>query len=140
MNNEERVKSVIKYIESNLTESMTTSDIAGHFYVNPKYLMRLFKRVTGFTITEYTNNKKVVNSIDSLVNTDNKILKIALDNGFNSLEYYSETFYKIIGLSPNQFRKEYKSNQKDELLKLKQEILKNNTNKKLSLNREKIKE
>lgn len=136
MNNNERVNSVIEYIESNLTESMTTTDIAGHFYINPKYLMRLFKRITGFTITEYTNNKRIVNSIDSLINTDNKVLKIALDNGFNSLEYYSETFYKIIGLSPNQFRKEYKNNQKEELLKLKNEILKNDK-KILSLNREK---
>ncbi len=140
MNNNERVNRVIKYIESNLTECINSSDIAGQFYVNPKYLMRLFKKVTGFTITEYANNKRIVNSIDSLVNTDNKILKIALDNGFNSLEYYSETFYKIIGISPNQFRKEYKNNQKEELLKLKEEILKNNTNKKLSLNREKIKD
>lgn len=140
MNNNERVNNVIKYIESNLTETLTTKDIAGHFYVNPKYLMRIFKRATGFTITEYTNNKRIINSIDSLINTDNKVLKVALDNGFNSLEYYSETFYKIIGLSPNQFRKEYKNNQKEELLKLKQEILKNNASKKLSLNREKIKD
>lgn len=140
MNNNERVNNVIKYIESNLTETMTTKDIAGHFYVNPQYLMRIFKRATGFTITEYTNNKKIANSIESLVTTDNKILKIALDNGFNSLEYYSETFYKIVGISPNQFRKEYKNNQKEELLKLKQEILRRNESKKLSLDRKKIKD
>lgn len=124
--NNDRVARVIRYIESNLTESLTIEDIAGTFYVNPKYLMRTFKKSTGLTIVQYVNYQKIVNSIDSLINTDNKILKIALDNGFNSLEYYSETFCKVTGMSPNEFRKRSKDSilkEKQELLKLKQEIL-----------------
>lgn len=122
--NNERVLNVITYIESNLVESLSVDDIAGTFYVNPKYLMRTFKKCTGFTIVQYVNFKRISNSLDSLINTDNKILKIALDNGFNSLEYYSETFYKIVGMSPNEFRRSNKSLMKEDLIKLKEELYK----------------
>lgn len=140
MDNMQRVNGIIKYIESKLTEELTIDDIAGTFYMNPKYLMRIFKKSTGLTIVQYVNNKKISTSIDSLINTDNKILKIALDNGFNSLEYYSETFYKVVGISPNKFRSEYKDelyNEKEKLLKLKQNILSSKQGKILSLNRKK---
>lgn len=36
---------------------------------------------------------------------DNYILSIALKNGFNSLEYFSEVFKKNMGVSPNVYKK-----------------------------------
>jgi AraC-like DNA-binding protein len=47
---------------------------------------------------------RVLNSID-LYKYDNYILSIALKNGFNSIEYYSEMFKKIIGVNPLKYKK-----------------------------------
>ncbi len=99
------VSNILDYIDSNLMEDITVQDIAGRFYFNRHYLMKMFKRTTGLTITQYVNSKKIINSMHALVNTDDRILKIALDNGYHSQEYYSEMFEKIVGLSPNAFRK-----------------------------------
>ena len=40
-----------------------------------------------------------------LKNSDDLIIKIALNSGYSSLEYYSETFTKILGVSPLTYRK-----------------------------------
>ena len=37
--------------------------------------------------------------------SDDLIIKVALDNGFYSQEYYSEIFAKIIGVGPLTYRK-----------------------------------
>ncbi len=99
------VTKVVDYIASNLEEDVSIDDIAGTFYFNRHYLMKLFKKETGLTITQYRNYQKIINSMDDLIYTDDKILKIALNHGFHSLEYYSEMFYKVVGMSPLQFRK-----------------------------------
>ena len=70
-------------------------------------MIRIFKNYTGYTIKEFINNVKILKTIDPLVFTDDTILKIALNNGFNSQEYYSEKFKDIIGVSPLKFRKEF---------------------------------
>ncbi len=99
------INNIIGYIDSNLTDRVSVDNIAGKFCFNRRYIQHCFKKNTGLTITQYTNYKKIINSFSSLVSTDDKILKVALNNGFNSLEYYSETFCKIVGISPMQFRK-----------------------------------
>lgn len=99
------VSDILDYIDSNLMEDITIQEIAGTFYFNKHYLMKKFKRSTGITITQYVNSQKVINSMKALAYTDDRILKIALNSGFHSQEYYSEMFEKIVGISPNHFRK-----------------------------------
>lgn len=105
MGQEGIVLDIIDYLDENLNDEISIENIAGKFHFNRYYLMKLFKKITGITILEYANHQKIKSSLDDIAKTDDKILKIALKNGFNSLEYYSETFYKVIGTSPTQFRK-----------------------------------
>ncbi len=106
MGQEGIVLNIIDYLDANLTEEITIDNIVGKFYFNRFYLMKLFKKVTGLTIFEYVNQKKIKSSLNDIVNTDDKILKIALNHGFNSQEYYSETFTRVLGISPTEFRKQ----------------------------------
>lgn len=101
---EELVKDICLYIDNNINDSLTIDDIALEFHFNKFHLMRKFKENTGLTISQYINNRKIQNSMYALTNTDDSMLKVALNNGFNSLEYFSEQFTKIVGLSPSKFR------------------------------------
>ena len=102
---EKLVNDILEYIEKNLSEGIKVEDIANHFYFSRYYLLRVFKRYTNLTINEYINQRKIIKSIYYIVSTDDRILKIALNSGFNSLEYYSEIFYKVTNFSPLEFRK-----------------------------------
>lgn len=101
---EKLVKDICLYIDNNINDSLTIDEIASEFHFNKFHLMRKFKENTGLTINQYMNNRKIQNSMHALTYTDDSMLKIALNNGFNSLEYFSEQFTKIVGLSPSKFR------------------------------------
>lgn len=101
------VAKLCQYILDNLEHEITMDELETVFFYNKFYLIRLFKLYTGYTIKGFINNVKVLKTIDSLLFTNDTILKIALNNGFNSQEYYSEKFRDVIGMSPFQFRKEY---------------------------------
>ncbi len=101
---EKLVKDICLYIDDNINDSLTIDDIALEFHFNKFHLMRKFKENTGLTINQYINNRKIQNSMHALTYTDDSMLKVALNNGFNSLEYFSEQFTKIVGLSPSKFR------------------------------------
>ena len=99
--------------------------------------MKLFKKEIGLSLFDYINNLKIYNSINSINTSDKLLTRIAIDNGFYSLEYFSEIFKKIIGVSPSIYKKFYynrytpdKNNYKlitDNIIKL--NMLINNINK-----------
>lgn len=99
------VLNICNYIDDNITDDIKISDISNRFHFDRYYLMKVFKKETGITIVDYINKRRIQNSMPPLASTDDKILKIALNSGFNSLEYYSEEFTKIVGISPSSFRK-----------------------------------
>lgn len=101
------IQEICEYILKNINENISPEQIAELFHYNKSYMMRKFKEYTGFTINEFINECRVYNSTKPLIYTDYSILKIAITNGFNSLEYYSEKFKDIIGTSPLKFRQIY---------------------------------
>jgi len=101
------VKEVCKFILEHIDEGITLEKLEKEFFYSGYYLMRIFKECTGYTIKEYENTIKVLKSINPLIFTSDTILKIAFNSGFNSQEYYSESFQNVIGVSPINFRKEY---------------------------------
>lgn len=102
--NENVVLDLIKYIEDNLHENLKVDSLSKIFHYDRVYLSKSFKKFTGLSINEYINERKIIKSIPSVVNTDEKMLKIALESGYNSLEYFSETFYRVTSFSPVSLR------------------------------------
>lgn len=96
---------VMSYIEKHLFHEFSMDSMAQGIYYSKASLMRKFKQETGTTINTEYNIQKVLYSIPYLMETTDSLLKIALQSGFHSLEYYSETFKKYTGLSPMVFRK-----------------------------------
>lgn len=96
---------ILSFIDNNLYTQISINDLSNRFFYNKDYIMRIFKKEFGMTIIEYINKKRVYNSLKDLKETDYYILKISILYGFTSQEYYSETFTKIMGVSPQVYRK-----------------------------------
>ena len=105
MYSNELVVKMLNYIDDNLYKRITMDEISSIFYFNKDYLMRIFKKELDITIMDYINKRRIYNSLELLKNTDDLVIKIALNSGYSSLEYYSETFTKILGVSPLTYRK-----------------------------------
>lgn len=100
----ELVCNILNYIKNNIKTEITISDISSIFSYDKTYIMKRFKKELGITIKEYINIIKVLNSL-TYYNSNNTILKIAILSGYNSIEYYSEVFSKLIGVSPIVYKK-----------------------------------
>lgn len=103
---------ILFYIDNNLNSKITIDNLSKTFYFNRYYIMKLFKKEIGITILDYINKLRIYNSLNDIKNSNDYLIKIAIKNGFYSLEYFSETFNKIIGVSPSYFKKfcNYNSN------------------------------
>jgi AraC-like DNA-binding protein len=103
MYSNELVCELIRYINNNYKKDISIDELVFIFNYNNTYIMKSFKKYLNITIKEYLNYYKIYQSLDEYPN--DSILKIALNNGFNSLEYYSETFKKIMKVSPIKYKK-----------------------------------
>ena len=96
---------ILKYIDSHLIEKISVDDLCKEFHYNRFYIMKLFKKEMGVTIIYYINALRIFNSAMQIIqNKDIYFTKIALDNGFISLEYFSEIFKSIMHVNPKIFK------------------------------------
>ena len=100
----ELVCNILDYINKNINKEITIEELSNIFYYDKTYIMKRFKKELSITIFDYINSMRVFNSL-TLYSFDNYIISIAFKSGFNSLEYYSEMFKKIMGVSPSIYRK-----------------------------------
>lgn len=105
MYSNELICKILIFIDQNINRQITMDELSLRFFFNKDYIMRLFKKELGITIITYINKKRIYNSLNELKNTNNSMTRIALNNGFNSQEYYSEIFHSIMGTSPITYRK-----------------------------------
>ena len=95
---------IIEYLNNNINKEITIDELSNIFFFNRTYLMKRFKKELGISIFDYINSMRILNSLPSFKD-DNYFLSIAFKNGFNSLEYFSEMFKKVIGVSPITYKK-----------------------------------
>ena len=110
MYSNELVINILNYLDNNINKRITMSELSDEFYYNKDYLMRIFKKELGITIMDYINKIRIYNSLNEIRSTDDLMIKVALNNGFASQEYFSETFTKILGVNPLTYRKFTKIN------------------------------
>ena len=124
------VSYIIEYINNNLNRFVSIDELSLYFGYEKSYIMKVFKKHLGITIKDYQNNRRIFNSIKGIYSGD-KLLKVALDNGFNSLEYYSEMFTKVVGVSPSTYKSFLNRNCSNENIAIIDEYL--NFNKELNI-------
>jgi len=102
---DDKIRKLTSYIANNLSQRLTVkklSEIAG---VGQTTLYNKFKSETGLAPNEYVLRERI-NHAKVLIRKDRSSLKeIAFQCGFNSYEYFSNTFKKMEQTKPSEFRK-----------------------------------
>lgn len=98
------IENIKSYIRENMAYDFTMDELASFFNYSPKYLGRVFKLRTGYTIKEYYNQTKVSQAKRLLTETNLSVENVAVQTGFNSAAYFDRVFHKITGLSPQVYR------------------------------------
>jgi AraC-like DNA-binding protein len=91
-------------------ESLSISQIANECCLSESYFRQLFNKQIGISPKEYQTKLKIKKAMSLLLYSNDKILKIALDSGFDSLSNFNRSFKKIVGKSPYLWKKEQLQN------------------------------
>lgn len=100
MYSNELICNILTFLDTNINRRIEISELTSRFYYDRYYIMKLFKKELGITITKYINQVRIYNSILDIRSNSYSLTRIALKNGFTSLEYFSETFKQIMKVSP----------------------------------------
>ena len=102
------VERICAYLAANYRQKFSLSEVAARFYLSPYYLSRLFKRVTGQSIVDYINNRRIEAAQKLLETTELSISAVAEQTGFASAAHFRRVFHEVMGTGPLQYRKAHK--------------------------------
>ncbi len=98
------VRRIKKYVDEHLRENITLSSISDMTGLSKQYIMRLFKKYTGETLTHYANASKLAYAQKLLRESDLNIEEIAYELGFCGSYYFCRLHKKYFGITPSEYR------------------------------------
>ena len=101
----EAVKKVLRCIRSDYAEPLTLEMLAKQANLDPKYLCRIFRRITGRTPIDYLNDYRIECAAELLCLSNQSITDIALQCRFGDVSYFSRAFRRLKNQTPSEYRK-----------------------------------
>lgn len=104
----ETVEKICAYLMEHYNQKLNLGSVAARFYLSPYYLSRLFRRVTGQSIVDYINARRIEAACRLLKNSSLGINDVAEATGFSTAAHFRRVFREQVGVSPIQYRKAYR--------------------------------
>ena len=93
-------------IHERLADSeLSLKNLAFQLGFSPSYLSVLIKKELGLPFQDYLIQERMKKAKLLLLTTDLKIYEIAEQVGFEDMNYFSQRFKQVVGLTPRQFKK-----------------------------------
>ena len=99
----EAVQRMQDYIQTNLDKNITMADLAQVSDYSPWYSYRLFVSLLGMTPALYIRRLRLSKSALRLRDEKVKVIDVAFDAGFESVDGYQRAFYKEFGCNPYEY-------------------------------------
>ncbi len=96
---------MLQFIANSYGNRIKVKDVAEQAGISERYAITLFSKLLGRTVKQHINDTRMFHAKMLLMETDLKILTIALDTGFVSLSAFYDAFTKSTGVSPAAFRR-----------------------------------
>ena len=84
---------------------ITISEIADRVDFSESHFMRYFKENMGTSFVDYLRDYRLTMAARLLLVSDENILSIAEEVGFDNLSYFNRAFKKKYGVTPRDYRK-----------------------------------
>ena len=92
------------YADESFCSNICLKELAITYQKNEKYMGQLFKKEMGICFHQYCNGLRLQKAEKLLLHSDEKIIDISLDCGFNNISYFNRLFQKKYGVSPTEYR------------------------------------
>ena len=99
------LRDVVQYVQQNYHQPLTVADTAARCGFSPSHFMRWFRQMSGSSFGAYIKECRLAAAAERLRRTEDKILTIASDCGFESLANFNRQFHARYSMTPSQYRK-----------------------------------
>lgn len=104
------VRRVYGYLARNYDQKITIPSLCKLFSISPRHLNRLFKQETNKTVVEMLQLLRIEKAKRLLVETNDKVVEIAIKVGYDDPAFFSKLFRRIVNCSPGEYREQRSNN------------------------------
>jgi AraC-like DNA-binding protein/mannose-6-phosphate isomerase-like protein (cupin superfamily) len=103
-----RIASMVDYltdcvaIGGDMANELKIPEVAKRFNLSARTMERLFKQDIGITVAGYIKLYKVIKAVELLSVSGETVKSVAMKVGYDSVSTFSNTFYKVLGLRPQE--------------------------------------
>ena len=100
------MQNAIDYIEAHITEKIDYEEVARCSCLSSYNFQRVFGILSGNTLGEYIRNRRLSLAGQDIVNTELKVIDLAMKYGYESPDSFAKAFQKFHGVTPSLAREE----------------------------------
>ena len=104
---DDQIRKAQEFIEANFHEKITVDQLASRFAIGRRNLERRFKKATSNTVVEYIQRVKMEAAKINLESSRENVNEVMYKVGYTDTKAFRNTFKRITGLSPLQYRTRY---------------------------------
>ncbi len=101
---EERLKAMLAWIDAHLESDICVDDLARAAHVCPRVCQRLFRQYLHCRPMEYCMQKRVMAAAWMLAATDESVTDVAIKYAFSSSSHFARQFRLATGCTPSEYR------------------------------------
>ncbi|MDB5052472.1 MAG: AraC family transcriptional regulator [Bacilli bacterium] len=105
---EEIIRHICEFIEMYHARPLSLTQVCQLCGMSQSSFSTKFKQQVGQTFVEFRNQIRIKVAKELLAKSEDKILNIGQQIGFEDLSFFNKTFKKAVGLSPGEYRKKHK--------------------------------
>ncbi|NHN32889.1 response regulator transcription factor [Paenibacillus agricola] len=94
---------LLEYVNNNYTGELSLSELAERFFLNMSYCSELFKKVAGYTFSDYVTKLRMEAAAELIESGKYTADRVSHMTGYNDYYYFSKIFKKFHGVTPIQF-------------------------------------
>jgi len=102
----DQIKTVLEYIETNYSSSLSLEALAKVVGMNPKYFCRVFASLLHQSPMDYVNFYRVEQAAYLLDSTTRSVTAVGTECGFSESSYFTKVFKKYKGITPSAYRRQ----------------------------------
>ena len=103
------IEKTIRFMQENIHKTIRLDELSAFANLSSSHFSAIFRSKTGYSPIEYFNQLKVQKACQYISFTTMSIKNIAISLGVDDQYYFSRMFTKLMGSSPNEYRKKIKS-------------------------------
>lgn len=105
VNKSEVIRPALEYIAENYSENITVEQLAETVHLSKSYFMNRFRQSAGVSAVEYITQFRIRAACSALTESTKTVSEISFECGFRNLSNFNRQFRRLMGCTPNEYRK-----------------------------------